>query len=156
MFDYRKAIRASLLLFIPIQLLAQPTSEMIDILEGSNIKFKEIFYGERKIFITSWDIPTKHQTYTYGLSRDTSEVGGLLNMLVVKRSEMDSAFTKRVFIYDNDSMVVNIKKNRSFLKVVFNKLMFTEGVFFIDLEKIYRNNGSKRRVELELFPIEDD
>lgn len=142
------------------KLYGQPTSEIIDVNEGSNIELIEIYKKNKKLYLYNWNKTTSNNNRIYNLKKISKTDTILLDMLFFKRSEMDSTYKKHVLIYKKDTMTLKVKKNFAGLKIKIKTLNFKKGTYFIDLKDFFNKYGDQKKykkhsvkeVVLDKFP----
>lgn len=97
---------------------------------------------ENKIYILKQCDPSINKEY-------------ILNTFFYKKSEINNEEKIITLVYENKIMILKINKNKANLRIIINDIYFKEGIYNIDLNKIYDKYGEEN-INIERFPTEED
>lgn len=138
---------------------SQPTSEMIDVYQGSSIIFKNLYNLDlNSLYIYKWSLlKSEPDNCLYILKKYNKNVDKkkLLNIFFVRKSEFNDKYKIITLVYEDKVMMIKIKKNKLGLNITINNMYFKEGIYNIDFKKIY-DRYKKENIDIEIFPTDED
>jgi hypothetical protein len=150
----KKIILIVFILCYNINIKAQPTSEMIDIMYGSTIEFNEILEKDSELVIDDWFVDKENNKYELYVLQKKADKHNPFSSFSIKQSEIDNTYKNLYFIYGDVLMTLKILKNKTGLKVKIKKLNFEKGTYILDLEELSKKSNEKEGVKVNEFPVD--